>query len=98
MSWAMKLEPQNQIRVRDVFDFLQFISHYQFRVFSVLKSVEEKEVSADFITTTNSKTRRMLSQKRCKYLSLVLVCVKAPLYAQWNYELALKTKKQRYLQ
>ena len=64
MSWAMKIDPQNQIRVRDVLDILQFISHYQFRVFSVLKSVEEKEVLADFKTTTNSKTRRALSQKR----------------------------------
>ena len=55
MSWAIKIYPQNQIRVRDVFDFLQFISHYQFRVFSLLKSEEEKEESADFKTKTNSK-------------------------------------------
>ena len=46
------------ISSQDVADFLQFISHYQFRVFSVLKSVEEKEVSADFKRTTNSKSRR----------------------------------------
>ena len=64
MSSTMKMYPQNRIRVRDVFDFLQFISQYQFRVFSVLKSIKEKEVSADFKTTTNSKTRRALSQKR----------------------------------
>ena len=87
-SWSF--QPNGRLNYEDASDFLRIKSHYRFYVFTLQKSETEEEVSADFKTTTNSKTRRVLSQKRCKYLSLVLVCDKAPLYAQWNCELALK--------
>ena len=60
----MKIDPQKQVRVRDVFDFLQYINHYRFFVFTLLKSETEEEESAVFKITTNATSRRALTQKR----------------------------------